>query len=390
MIVSFVYFFLSFSSFLHFQVTAVINPGTVVNGLFTCQLRSMADGQHSAQGERVLPVFVLNNQLPAFQTKFFTTSEIYAAAEKTCGYDSIEGAQKIGALWRIYPSKQEARQKLLIQGFVLRGVRVEVKAKNPFVVKSSGENDVDSDQQQSTKLIIGNVPLSFSDEELLQAVKGLGVTMHSKLIPERDRDENGKLTRWKTGRRFVYIKVPSTPLPKTVPIGLFKTSLYHREQKLATQQQQAECQRCLTKGHSTSECTNPVRCKQCYQSEHRAGDVQCCLTPENTQDLPTSPTDCSEQSKESVGVPSTQAGEQTQTKEQEKAEKSVSSRGRPRIKNRQTTLSSYRRDNSGSAKRPRSKDSPPSQSDKQPRVDDPCTEEMDDESLHQLPGEGND
>ena len=71
--------------------------------------------------------------------------------------------------------------------------------------------------------MIGNI-LSFSDEELLQlqATKQLGVTVLSKLTAERDRDQSGKLTYWKTGRHFLDIAVPNDNLPKSASIGLFK------------------------------------------------------------------------------------------------------------------------------------------------------------------------
>ena len=44
----------------------------------------------------------------------------------------------------------------------------------------------------ATKLIVNNVPLSFSDDEIFQAVKSMNVNVRSKLIAERDRDKNGK------------------------------------------------------------------------------------------------------------------------------------------------------------------------------------------------------
>ena len=50
-------------------------------------------------------------------------------------------------------------------------------------------------------------------------------------MDERDRDDNGKLTRWKTGCRFLYMEVPVQPSTKTVMTGIFKASLYHKEQK---------------------------------------------------------------------------------------------------------------------------------------------------------------
>ena len=80
-------------------------------------------------------------------------------------------------------------------------------------------------------MIVGNVPISFSDQEMLKSVQELGCTLRSKLILERDRDEKGKLTHWLTGRRIIYVSVPRDPLPKLIQVGPFKASVYHREQK---------------------------------------------------------------------------------------------------------------------------------------------------------------
>eukprot|EP00745_Piridium_sociabile_P017322 TRINITY_DN26057_c0_g1_i5.p1 TRINITY_DN26057_c0_g1~~TRINITY_DN26057_c0_g1_i5.p1 ORF type:complete len:366 (+),score=55.96 TRINITY_DN26057_c0_g1_i5:150-1247(+) len=222
----------------------------------------------------VTPVFVLNNQLPAFDQKFVTTAEICSAVEITSGYDSIEGAQRIGGLWRIYPRSQEARHKLLLQGFTIRKVRVEVKNTNPFLVSTP---DGKEKEIMATKLIINNVPLSFSDEEIVKSVKQLKVSIRSKIIDERDRDSNGKLTRWKTGRRFLYIDVPTEPLPKLLEMGPFKASLFHKEQKHLD----SECGKCLRKGHRTAACDNPVKCRQCFKDGHKAGDPHCDMTPAN-------------------------------------------------------------------------------------------------------------
>ena len=114
---------------------------------------------------------------------------------------------------------------------------MEVKDEDPFLVSSQ---DGAEREVPATELIINNVPLSFSDDEIFQAVKAMNVNVRSKLIAERDRDKNGKLTRWKTGRRFLYIVVPSEPLPKIVEIGPFEASFYHKEQKREERQIEAE------------------------------------------------------------------------------------------------------------------------------------------------------
>lgn len=315
------------------------------------------------------PVFLINNQLPAFEEKNFTTAEICAAAEKVCGFNTIEGAQRIGGLWRLYPRSSDGRLKLLTNGLVLRGVEVSVKSRNPFLVREPTDPEDSGDriasQPATTKLIIGNIPMSFSDNEILQSVKSLGVTVLSKLIAERDRDSQGKLTHWKTGRRFLYMVVPPSPLPKNVDIGPFKASLYHREQKTKEQQAEAECRRCLTKGHRAWECLAPIRCRQCYKEGHRAGDSVCGLTPLH-QPL-SFPDFIFPSVTQSGGQPTAQTletgscsvkeKEQTNTTKDSETNPSDSEkdRSRPRRRHTQTQLTQYRREGSGSVKRPRSK-----------------------------------
>ncbi|KAK7480617.1 hypothetical protein BaRGS_00028193 [Batillaria attramentaria] len=132
--------------------------------------------------------------------------------KKQCGYGSIVGAQKIGPVWRVYPQNNDARVKLLIDGLTLRGHTVSCNDKNPLMVASASKN---GQPIRTTKLIIGNIPISFNNEDIEQTVIKLGCVPRSNLFLEKDRDETGALTRWVTGRRFIYIDIPPEPLPQT-------------------------------------------------------------------------------------------------------------------------------------------------------------------------------
>ena len=116
---------------------------------------------------------------------------------------------------------------------------------NPFLVSSldGAEREV-----PPTKQIIKSIPLSFSNDGILKAAKAMNVNVLSKLIAERDRDKNGKLTRWKTGRRSLYNRCTSVSLPKIVEKEPFKASFYHKEQKMQERKSEAECRKCLQKG----------------------------------------------------------------------------------------------------------------------------------------------
>ena len=73
---------------------------------------------------------------------------------------------------------------------------------------------------KTTKVIIGNLPISYSNEEIERKLIQIGCQPHSKLMMESDRDDRGGLTRWLTGRRFVYVKIPDRPLPENLFVSL--------------------------------------------------------------------------------------------------------------------------------------------------------------------------
>ena len=85
---------------------------------------------------------------------------------------------------------------LLLKGIEVRNLTVNPFDKNPYIVKTpDGEKEV-----QTTKLIIGNLPISYSNDEIERKLLHPGCEPQSKLMMERDRDERGGLTRWLTGR----------------------------------------------------------------------------------------------------------------------------------------------------------------------------------------------
>ena len=187
---------------------------------------------------------------------------------------------------------------LLLKGTEVRNLTVNPFDKNPYIVKTpDGEKEV-----QTTKLIIGNLPISYSNDEIERKLLQLGCERQSKLMMERDRDERGGLTRWLTGRRLVYIRIPDRALPEKITIGsaIEKISigsaienisigsaiekitigsaiatLYHREQK--NKPGNSTCSRCFTKGHLASSRTNDVVCRTCRQPGHKSGHPSCPL-----------------------------------------------------------------------------------------------------------------
>ena len=228
---------------------------------------------------RVEPVFFKNSDVLIEDNRWLTVYEICNAcslvvhtekekAEKK--KNPVEGAQKIGDLWRIYLNDELARVKLLSHGITLRGQQIDLKERNPFII-------VGFEHIPTTRLFIRNIPLSFDNGEILDALKSLDIEMVNTLKDARARDPDGKLTNFKTGDRFVDIVVPDEPLPKKLKISIFTASLYHKEQKNS----EKECGNCMMKGHLRKDCPNEIVCYQCRNAGHKRGDPECPSVIEN-------------------------------------------------------------------------------------------------------------
>ena len=105
------------------------------------------------------PVFFKRNDLIQANNNDVDTFEICVAAEKISGYNTIEGAQLVRDLWRLYPKTTEARAVLLTTGLDLRNQHIRLMDRNPFLTGGTGSTP-------STKVIISNLPLSVSNDDI--------------------------------------------------------------------------------------------------------------------------------------------------------------------------------------------------------------------------------
>ena len=215
------------------------------------------------------PFFLLRRDLPANDSLKYDTLEICLAAEKVSGTETILGAQEIRGLWRVYPLTRTARNKLLIDNLTLREKTVQVYDNNPFIVRGGSGEEV-----PVTKVWISDILISVDGKDIETALVRLGSVLRSSLINEKIRNKDGKLTRFLTSRRFVFVNIPERPLERTVKIGGFIARLYHKEQPRADPQR-TTCSTCLERGHLVSACPNSIRCGECRQEGHRRGDPVC-------------------------------------------------------------------------------------------------------------------
>ena len=79
----------------------------------------------------------------------------------------IEGAQRIGGLWRIYLTDQNTRISLLSTGISLRGIQITLKDRNPFL--NQGYIAV-----ETTRVFVRNIPMSYDNSEIEKALKNAG------------------------------------------------------------------------------------------------------------------------------------------------------------------------------------------------------------------------
>ena len=181
----------------------------------------------------VSTLFVPANTLPATTSPDFIGGlEICKAMEKVVGVGNVDGSIRISGLWRLQVKNEKARSQLLTNGLPIRGINVTVVSKNPYLV----------DNEESVKLIVGNLPFSISNEEIKKSLETIGAKVVSSIKWEHyrevkdpsDPDKIPGLTSFKTGRRFTYIAKPSTPLPMNIKVANnFTAFLYYKGQKEA-------------------------------------------------------------------------------------------------------------------------------------------------------------
>ncbi|MCP3931563.1 MAG: hypothetical protein GY705_20960 [Bacteroidetes bacterium] len=163
--------------------------------------------------------------------------EICEACEDTTGVGMMEGCQKLGGLWRLYPKNNNARTKLLVKGIVLRDCAYSILDRNPFLVNQNNE-------APTVKIKIGGCPHSIANSEIEKELKRInGLILVSKIFDQNYRRENGELTNWRSGRRFAFIVKPSSPLPSTFQVGNWSASLYYFGQPKIERRRERETER---------------------------------------------------------------------------------------------------------------------------------------------------
>ena len=163
-------------------------------------------------------------------------------------------AKLINGLWRVFYQTGEARINLLMAGLVT-GLAMRFYDKNPYKPVDCGGSQV-----STTKLTISNLPMYMPEADTGEALRKLNVDIGSRIMHKLAWDENGRLSRFKTGCHFVYIVRHEEPLPESFDFGIFKSKLYYKEQPKSSSSNM--CCRCLEIEHRKTlyqwRCVNSI------------------------------------------------------------------------------------------------------------------------------------
>ena len=212
--------------------------------------------------------------------------EVCREIEKVVGTGKVVGAQFLHGLCRIYLSSLDARDTLLIKGVTIRGIYISIIGQNPSIVQGAGE-------KPAIKIIIGNLPLSISNDLILSSLKQVeGVSIRTRIFDEKYRDESGGLSAFKTGRRFVYVNPPENPLPRDFTVGDWRATLYHYGQK--------------NKQANPIDTTNNKNISDSPQADNTQQDCQHSDTQQHSESMQTQTCEAADKTEGVSGQPSSQ------------------------------------------------------------------------------------
>ena len=201
----------------------------------------------------VIPLYIKAELIP----ERVNVVEICVACERVTGKGSIDGATLVNRLWRVLTFNEVSRAKLLTTGIQLANKLITFEGKNPFL-HPSGEGE-----RQSTKLIVKNLPFSYSQEAVERNLVKAGFKVRGKMMWMKGRSRTtGHLTDFRDGRRAVFIDLPTGQVNQTIQMGPFRARIEYNEMKTT-------CYRCLQEGHTARNCMNTEVCHNCRKPGHR-------------------------------------------------------------------------------------------------------------------------
>lgn len=183
------------------------------------------------------PVFILHKDIKGLISSKFQPIKICRAIHDVIA-DDLHGAQQYFGVWKIYIKSLKARETLLNAGFTIRDTCITVHDKNPF----------DDKFLHSEKITILDLPLSFSDDNILNFLKQHGhIKLQTNVLYGKVMSESNSKTAFENGDRFLYANAGIIPaLPERVTIDGHRCRIYHKNQ-------QYKCHRCRKSDHKVED-----------------------------------------------------------------------------------------------------------------------------------------
>ena len=139
---------------------------------------------------------------------------------------------------------------------VIDGRAVPVYDQNPNHITFKGLSSKNANQRSNNdKLTVKNLPLSVSNQEIENLLKEKNVTLVSPIFYGKIWDENGQLTSFKSGDRYMFVQPFDHPLPRQQEICSFKCLLLHHGKT------QTPCKSCNVLGHKVGDAVCPAKPK---------------------------------------------------------------------------------------------------------------------------------
>ena len=132
----------------------------------------------------VEPVFVKARDIINF--KAIKEINTYEAVTEKINPGYVFGIQRIGMLWRMYPSNQGSRLKLLTEHIVIGEQTIECFSNNPLRVGlKEGEDDNDV-----LKIVIKGIPLSKGNDQIKEYLRQQNIKLRRPVQNGKLRDKN--------------------------------------------------------------------------------------------------------------------------------------------------------------------------------------------------------
>ncbi len=196
------------------------------------------------------PVFFLHRDIGMHQD---TIRPFDVCKGLVVGDTNVDGAQNVWGVWRVYLKNKASRATLLSKGLSLTGRDIQLYDKNPRTTNNADPN------RSVEKIIIKDLPLSVDNSEIYKYLQSFDhLTLTTGVKYSHERNEDGELTSWRNGDRYIYAVAPIFPvLPNTAKIVGMKVRLYHMNQKKV-------CKACGQYGHRTRD----YRCEAYDPDQH--------------------------------------------------------------------------------------------------------------------------